>query len=120
MTTINLAIDLASEAAISLEFITEIIETELARLHRLGDAAGPSSDRDADFQRHLRPIYVALHALRGQGLTLTDTEAHQARLLWKVADAVMVPRQDLFSHEQLHALMALSDVLFTGEATTNG
>ena len=78
-------LDLGAEAASALENAAEALEAALAQLDRLGDAAGPGGDRDAEFQLYRRQIHTALLALRGRGLHLSDDQAIGCRNLWEAA-----------------------------------
>jgi len=111
MTTLTLNLDLGAEAASSLETVADTLEATLAQLDRLGDAAGPGGDRDADFQLYRRQIHAALLALRGRGLHLTDEQARQCRHLWEAAFALTSQDLEAYPLAWYGAVQSLAGVL---------
>ena len=72
MTTTNLDIDLGSISCGCLEAAAEAIESQLALLDRLADAAGLAARDDADFVQFRQQIRNSLLALRGDFKPITE------------------------------------------------
>ena len=74
MTTTTLDIDLGGLAAGAVEHTAEAIESQLALLDRLADAAGLAARDDADFVQFRQQIRNSLIALRGTFNPITENK----------------------------------------------
>ena len=70
--TTTLDIDLGGLAAGAVEHTAEAIESQLALLDRLADAAGLAAQDDASFVQFRRQIRNSLLALRGDFNPMTE------------------------------------------------